>query len=476
MFDEFEALDDAGLLAVMGEALRVERAAVARRLVAAGVFAARHEAGPGSETERWCVEDFDAAAAEVGAELGVSRFRAEADMSRGLTLVQRLPRLAQRFLAGDVDLRVIAIIDHRTTLVQDRDVLAELDARLAEAAARWNALSRAKLTEVVDWLVVELDPEAKRVARDRREDRHVEIIPGEHGLSEMHGRLSATDGGALDKRLDAIAATVCRDDPRTTAQRRVDGLMALSERRETLDCQCGQHQCPAAGETVAGGTSAPTQVIVHVLAEQSTVDGTGDTPAYLPGHGPVPAATVRELVDTGRATTRPLIIPGPDTPAEPGYRPSRALRAFLMFRDLTCRFPGCSHPAEKCDYDHTVPWPQGHTQASDLKAYCRHHHLLKTFWGGPGGWNDVQYPDGTIEFTSPSGRRHTTTPLGASFFPHLATPTGDHQPRGAPPPDTPAKTWAMPRRRRTRAADKAARIAHERAINRANADANPPPF
>ncbi|MFC7673750.1 DUF222 domain-containing protein [Mycolicibacterium sp. GCM10028919] len=469
MFDEFEALDDAALLAVMGEALRVERAAAARRLVAAGVFAARHEAGPGSETERWCVEDFDAAAAEVGAELGVSRFRAEADMSRGLTLVQRLPRLAQRFLAGDVDLRVIAIIDHRTTLVQDPGVLAELDARLAEAAPRWNALSRAKLTEVVDWLVVELDPEAKRVARDRHDDRHVEITPGEHGLSEIHGRLSATDGATLDKRLDAIAATVCRDDPRTTAQRRVDGLMALSERRETLDCRCGQHQCPPA-------PVAPTQVIVHVLTEQSTIDGTGDTPAYLPGHGPVPAATVRELVDTGRATTRPLIVPSADTPAEPGYRPSRALRAFLMFRDLTCRFPGCSHPVEKCDYDHTVPWPQGRTQASDLKAYCRHHHLLKTFWGGPGGWNDVQYPDGTIEFTSPSGRRYTTTPLGASFFPHLATPTGDHQPRGAPPPDTPAKTWAMPLRRRNRAADKAARIAHERAINRAIMDAHAPPF
>jgi hypothetical protein len=484
VFDEFEALDDAALLAVMGEALRVERAAAARRLVAAGVFAARHEAGPGSETERWCVEDFDAAAAEVAAELGLSRFRAEADMSRGLTLIQRLPRLAQRFLAGEVDLRVIAIIDTRTTLVQDPDVLAELDARLAEAAPRWNALSQAKLTEIVDWLVVELDPEAKRVARDRREDRHVEITPGEHGLSEIHGRLSATDGAALDKRLDAIAATVCRDDPRTTAQRRVDGLMTLSEFRQSLDCQCGQEQCPAAGAGAADEADAatptpapvaPTQVIVHVLAEQATVEGTCDA-AYLPGHGPVPAATVRELVDTGRAKTRPLTVPTADTPPEPGYRPSRALSAFLMFRDLTCRFPGCSHPAEKCDYDHTVPWPQGRTHPSDLKAYCRHHHLLKTFWGGPGGWHDAQHPDGTIEFTSPSGRRYTTTPLGASFFPRLGTPTGDHQPRGAPPPDSPAKTWAMPLRRRSRASEKAARIAYERAINRAIMNAQAPPF
>ncbi|WP_283817807.1 hypothetical protein [Mycolicibacterium lacusdiani] len=42
-----------------------------------------------------------------------------------------------------------------------------------------------------------------------------------------------------------------------------------------------------------------------MLAEQATIEGTSDTPTYLPGHGPVPAATVRELVETGRATTRP---------------------------------------------------------------------------------------------------------------------------------------------------------------------------
>ncbi|WP_264076705.1 HNH endonuclease signature motif containing protein [Mycolicibacterium arabiense] len=456
MFDEFEVLDDGALLAVMGDSLHAERAAAARRLVAAGVFAARHDAGPGSETERWCVEDFTAAAAEVGAELGLSRFRAEADMSCGLTLVQRLPRLAHRFLAGEVDPRVIAIVDHRTTLVQDPGVLAELDARLAEAAPRWNALSQAKLTEVVDWLVVQLDPEAKRVARDRRDDRHVEITPGEHGLSEIHGRLSAVDGAALDKRLDAIAATVCRDDPRTAAQRRVDGLMALSERRESLDCRCGQDQCPAGGETdaprptpapaptqvivsldcrcgqdqcPAGGETdaprptpapAPTQVIVHVLAEQATVDGSGDTPAYLPGHGPVPAATIRELVDTGRATTRPLTIPSPDTPPEPGYRPSRALSAFLMFRDLTCRFPGCSHPAQKCDYDHTVPWPHGRTHPSDLKAYCRHHHLLKTFGTTP----------------------NTQTAQSSSLHPAAAATPRPHSVRGSSPgwPPRPAST------------------------------------
>jgi hypothetical protein len=30
--------------------------------------------------------------------------------------------------------------------------------------------------------------------------------------------------------------------------------------------------------------------------------------------------------------------------------------------------------------------------------------LLKTFYTGIGGWADTQLPDGTVEFSSPSGR------------------------------------------------------------------------
>jgi hypothetical protein len=55
----------------------------------------------------------------------------------------------------------------------------------------------------------------------------------------------------------------------------------------------------------------------------------------------------------------------------------------------------------------------------------RCHHLLKTFWNGATGWRDRQLPDGTVEWTSPSGRTYTTKPGGALFFPALATPTGE---------------------------------------------------
>ncbi len=60
--------------------------------------------------------------------------------------------------------------------------------------------------------------------------------------------------------------------------------------------------------------------------------------------------------------------------------PSTALADFVRCRDLTCRFPGCDHPAIDCDLDHTIPYAQGGpTHAGNLKCYCRTHQLLSLF-------------------------------------------------------------------------------------------------
>ena len=120
---ELARLDDGGLLAVISESLREERIAVARRLVAAGLLTQRRVIDAEHETASWCVEDWDLAAAEIGAELGVSRYRASSEMSKGQTLVGRFPTLAEKFLAGDIEYRVFADIDFRTASVKDPDIL-----------------------------------------------------------------------------------------------------------------------------------------------------------------------------------------------------------------------------------------------------------------------------------------------------------------------------------------------------------------
>ncbi|WP_162563736.1 HNH endonuclease signature motif containing protein, partial [Mycolicibacterium mucogenicum] len=75
---------------------------------------------------------------------------------------------------------------------------------------------------------------------------------------------------------------------------------------------------------------------------------------------------------------------------------SVAMDEFVRMRAMTCMFPGCDHPATASDIDHTIPWPAGPTHPGNLNPKCRKHHLLKTFYGGPDGWQDRQQPDGTI--------------------------------------------------------------------------------
>jgi hypothetical protein len=356
---------------------------------------------------------------------------------------------------------------HRTDLVQDPDLVAELDTALARRAGHWMRLSEPKLYERIDMWVMRLDPAGVRVPGQRQDDRYVQIGPVDSGLAGIWAQLHATDGKALDQKLDALADTVCPVDPRTAAQRRADALGALAAGLTTMHCQCGSPDCVAAQRRTGSG------VVVHVLAEQATVAGSSSAPGYLAGFGPVPAAVVRDLAST--AKLKPLVEPSHEP--EQRYRPSAALAEFVRMRDLTCRFPGCDVPAEVCDLDHTIPFPAGPTHPSNLKLLCRYHHLLKTFYTGPGGWADRQLPDGTVKWTAPTGHSYTTTPGGAALFPVLGTPTGDVKLHSVKQPSG-DRGLMMPTRRRSRADDRAAHITYERGINEARlAGCNdPPPF
>src|SRR6202030_4534510 len=94
--------------------------------------------------------------------------------------------------------------------------------------------------------------------------------------------------------------------------------------------------CPVSAER-----KAVADVVIHVLAEQATVEGTSDQPGYLAGFGVLPAESVRALAST--AQLKPVVMPAgaPD----PGYRPSAATAEFVRWRALTCRRLGADAPA-----------------------------------------------------------------------------------------------------------------------------------
>jgi len=86
--------------------------------------------------------------------------------------------------------------------------------------------------------------------------------------------------------------------------------------------------------------------------------------------------------------------------------------------------------------------------------------LLKTFWGGQSGWRERQLDDGTIVWTAPDGRTHTTTPGSRPLFPELSEATATF--KASPVPVTHTGGLSMPRRKTTRAQDRASRIQRDR--------------
>ncbi len=493
MFDQMVSTARAAKgVAAVGAWARVENAACARRLAASAQTLERKLAEAGAEDrEQWCLDNWDMVAAEIAASQEVSLGVASHQLMVAYCLYERLPQVAEVFSAGTISYRMVAAVVARTLLIRDRQAMADVDRALAEHIGGWGPLSAVKTNNAIDYWVDRFDPAAVRRTELSAVSRDVTVdCPKDgSGLGHLQATLLATDAEALDRRLDEMAAAVCPADPRTNQQRRSDALGVFGHGGDRLSCKCGAPDCPAAD-------AQPSAVVIHVVADEESLDD--PTEAELDGAGP-PKPTVEELRQmtlrealttppgngpsacgpavimggailpspllaakiAGNAKIVPIVHPGRSAP-EPRYTPSRALAAFVRSRDLTCRFPGCDVPADRCDIDHTIPYPNGPTQASNLKCECRKHHLLKTF----GGWRDEQLTEGTVICTSPNGQQYTTYPGSLLLFPSLCRPTAPvAATRDEVAEAHPARTQAMPRRTRTRAENRERAIAEERARN-----------
>ncbi|OBH55079.1 HNH endonuclease signature motif containing protein [Mycobacterium sp. E2479] len=445
----------ASLVGVIESAHREESRLIARRLAAVAALL-RHRVATSERPERDHAEidGFEQTAAEIAAAMNLSPMGASYVVSYAEALDTRLPKVAALLAEGRTDWRTVRLIIGRTDLVTDEKLIAKLDHSLAERIGNWHGWSRQRIVNAVDAAVRAADPDA---ARERRlaaeDDRCIGVSAADNGMAEIHGSVAASAAVAFDRRLSELAKQVCTADPRTMDQRRADALAALAEGRG-LACTCGQAQCPARADVpgaCAGFESDRTgaRVVINVVASEQTVYANGAEPGYLEGYGVIDAEQVRQL-----AAAASVLIANPVTsPVEAlRYQPPAALERAIRFRDLTCRFPGCSRPAKVCDLDHTIPFNHrdpaagGRTTAENLKCLCRQHHRLKTF----GGWRDRQLADGTVVWTSPSGRTYRTSPAGADLFP---------QPR------RPACVTPAPQRR-TRSQRRGARIAQARRHNR----------
>ncbi|GAA1727423.1 hypothetical protein GCM10009809_23930 [Isoptericola hypogeus] len=167
---------------------------------------------------------------------------------------------------------------------------------------------------------------------------------------------------------------------------------------------------------------------VTVTVPVLTLLGVSQTPATLDGHIPIDADAARALCAHAPSFRRILTHPETGTPLSVGrstYAVPADLRALLAERDRTCRFPGCTRAAYRTDLDHTTAWADGGTTAADNLAHlCRRHHTAKhqTTWQV----RQVRTPDapfgGELEWTSPTGRVHRTSPTRPVTSTHRTLP------------------------------------------------------
>ena len=317
MFESLTAATEGTSLADgVGAWARVENAACARRLaMTADTLEARWAADGSAEREQWCLDNWDAVAAEVAAAQNVSQGVASHQLMVARALRDRLPRVAEVFATGAISYRLVSAIVARTRLVQDPEARAEVDAAIAAEVAGWGGLSVAKAEAAIDVCVYRFDPAALRRTEIGSRDRHLDVIPKEDGsgLAYVEGKLYAHDAEALNQRVAELARGVCEDDPRTIDQRRADAMGALTAGADRLACACGDPGCNAS-ETV------PSATVVHVIAEERSL--ADDTPVQLDGEEPRrPGAdkplremTIAEALApdpaTGPAHTKPAIVMG----------------------------------------------------------------------------------------------------------------------------------------------------------------------
>jgi hypothetical protein len=328
------------------------------------------------------VDEF--AADELAPLLRISRGAARAQLDLAIELTQRLPDTVRALERGELDLykaRIVATHTHPLTETQAAAV-----ERLV--LPRVSTQTPGQLQAALRRAVLQVDPngaEARRTARVQ--ERAVQLRPGEDSTAELRAtHLDAADAVAAYQQLDAFARAMGTGDGRTMDQRRADAMIDLILGR---------------AESRSGGAR------IHVTVAAGTLLGLDDKPGELSGYGPITAQMARELAADG--VWRRILTDPAGMPLEVGsttYRPSTALAEHIRLRDGTCRFPGCRHPAWRCDLDHGTPYPQGDTAPRNLSCLCRHHHRLKH----ERKWTMRIHEDGSIRWTSPTGRSYDTTP------------------------------------------------------------------
>ncbi|MCV6979979.1 DUF222 domain-containing protein [Mycolicibacterium pulveris] len=303
---EFRSVEEADLVAEIQACTRAEAQAAARRLAAVGELAARATEPEDDERQQWLVDLWACAAAEVSAAMGISHHRAKQQLAIGLSLRDRLPKVAALFSAGAISAALVSTITWRTHLVISAELAARIDAAIAQHARGWGALSQQRLDLAIDAIVETHDPDARRRFHEAARNCDVQIGKPDDatGTASVYGRLTAPDAALLQQRIRELSTSVCEADPRSAGQRRAAALGAIAAGADQLACHCNSPQCPRAGApdprataiVIHAITTTPTKTTASSRTATNTedVDGSENTTAKPESRRPDPPTPTDE--------------------------------------------------------------------------------------------------------------------------------------------------------------------------------------
>ncbi|QHF23268.1 DUF222 domain-containing protein [Rathayibacter sp. VKM Ac-2804] len=341
--------------------------------------------------------------AELAVTLGVSEREVSRRLETARMLMEHLP-LTRALLRDSRILWEVGESICKTASSLPETSRSALDERAADAAL---TMTTTQLRRALSRWREELheQPRVERHAR-AREDRAVWVTPDVDGMATLCVYAPAPAVFGAYNRLRRISRTL-RDegDPRTLQQLSADAAVDLLCDGDIAGTTPNSEHRP--DPTFVPGVRAE----VRLTLAASTAVGLDDAPADLDGYGPVPADVARELIRTGASFTR--VLTDPDTGAVTSVGrtwrvPPPQMRLHLQLRDQTCRFPGCTRTASTAEADHSLEWRNGgETSLENLVSLCTSHHHVRH----GEQWSYKRVDDhGTLEWTSPTGRRISNRP------------------------------------------------------------------
>ncbi|AKU18819.1 hypothetical protein VV02_10625 [Luteipulveratus mongoliensis] len=424
-----------GLSADVSDSERIDQLALLERVQAACVAA-----------QARVMVDFDASQRHDQAEAGVPRRRqgggvadqiglackispqaAAMRLGRARVLVAEMPCTMRALARGDISERVADAAVRQTSHLEPADRRA-VDAL---AAPRLPDMSLREADAAVRRLAYQRDPEGSvaRIAAAAR-DRAVWSRPAPDCMSRLSAILPAAQGVAAYASLDQQARHLrAQGDGRTLSQLRADVLV------ERLTGQ-------------ASAEAVPVEVGITMTVEALLDDS--DEPAYVDGHGPVPAALARTIAagrqqaetsrdpvgERSRAWVRRIFtdpIDGSVIAVDPRRRElDGPLRRHLDTRDRVCRVPFCDSPIRH--RDHVEPYSEGGLSTiANGQGVCERFNYTKQL----PGWRTIvlhpghEHPRHEHSTTDAAQRRPRAR--GPAHRVEIITPTGHRYQSHAPP-------------------------------------------